>query len=91
MVQAFAKRIRDVNGILNAVVDDRIEAAIKDAEAVDKMLDSGAISEKEAQQTKPFLGVPFTTKESTSCKGKQTANIILYYHFVLLSCCYVVL
>lgn len=73
VVKAFAKRIKEVNGILNAVVDDRIEAAINDAVAVDKMLDSGAISEKEAQKTKPFLGVPFTTKESTSCKGKVTA------------------
>lgn len=69
VVKAFSKRIKEVNGILNAVVDERIEAAIKDAEAVDKMLDTGAVSEKEAEKTKPFLGVPFTTKESTSCKG----------------------
>ncbi|XP_026290083.1 fatty-acid amide hydrolase 2 isoform X1 [Frankliniella occidentalis] len=69
VVKAFIERIQEVNGILNAVVDNRFEESIKDAENVDKLLDSGAISEKEAEQTKPFLGVPFTTKESTSCKG----------------------
>ena len=52
-------------------MDDRIEAAIREAEEVDKLLDSGAVSEKEARLTKPFLGVPFTTKESTSCKGEK--------------------
>ena len=69
VVKAFAERIQEVNGILNAVVDDRIESAIREAEDIDKLLDSGAVSEKEARLTRPFLGVPFTTKESTSCKG----------------------
>lgn len=74
-MKAFAKRIEEVNGILNAVVNDRIEAAIREAEEVDKLLDSGAVSEKEARLTKPFLGVPFTTKESTSCKGLEISLI----------------
>lgn len=68
VVKAFIERIREVNSILNAVVDDRFEKAIHDAEEVDKLLDSGAVSEEEARTKQPFLGVPFTTKESTSCK-----------------------
>lgn len=69
VVRAFADRIKEVNSVLNAIVDERFEAALHDAQNVDRLLDSGAVSENEARQTKPFLGVPFTTKESTSCKG----------------------
>lgn len=77
VVKAFIERIGEVNSILNAVVDNRFQEAIRDAEEVDRLLDSKAISVAEARSKKPFLGVPFTTKESTSCKGKCDISFIL--------------
>lgn len=67
VVQSFIERIKEVNPILNAVVDTRYEDALAEAKEVDKMLSSETLSDIE--QTKPFLGVPFTTKDSTACKG----------------------
>ncbi|XP_061718144.1 fatty-acid amide hydrolase 2-like isoform X2 [Cydia pomonella] len=67
LVKAVIERIKEVNPIINAVTEDRFEAAIADAREVDKLITSG-LSEEEAAK-KPFLGVPFTTKESQSVKG----------------------
>ncbi|XP_013110498.1 fatty-acid amide hydrolase 2 [Stomoxys calcitrans] len=71
VVKSYCDRIRAV-GIpqINAVVDGPFEAeALKEAEEIDRKLDSGLFTEEELQQ-KPFLGVPFTTKDSTAVKGK---------------------
>lgn len=65
VVRAFINRIKSVNCILNAVVDERFEEAIKEAKIVDDLIRDGGV-DFDAQ---PFLGVPFTAKESTSCKG----------------------
>lgn len=68
VVAAYIERIKNVNGILNAVVDDRFDDALREAKELDKEIDAGNITAKEFTQ-KPFLGVPFTCKESTACKG----------------------
>ncbi|XP_019868723.1 fatty-acid amide hydrolase 2 isoform X2 [Aethina tumida] len=68
VVEAFIDRIREINGILNAVVDDRFEEALKEAREIDKQIDNGTIQDLDFQE-KPFLGVPFTAKETTSVKG----------------------
>lgn len=70
VVKAFEERIHQVNETINAVVDNCFEAALYEAAEVDKLLDSGVITKDEAKSLKPFLGVPFTVKESTSCKGE---------------------
>ncbi|XP_046990282.1 fatty-acid amide hydrolase 2 isoform X1 [Schistocerca americana] len=67
VVRCFVERIQEVNPILNAVVDTRFEEALTEAKEVDKILCSETASDVE--QNKPFLGVPFTTKDSTACKG----------------------
>ncbi|CAH0563322.1 unnamed protein product [Brassicogethes aeneus] len=68
VVEAFIDRIKEVNGIINAVVDDRFEEALQEARKIDKDIETGNIIDADFQ-AKPFLGVPFTAKESTSVKG----------------------
>ncbi|XP_028137975.1 fatty-acid amide hydrolase 2-A isoform X3 [Diabrotica virgifera virgifera] len=68
IVQAFVDRIKEVNPVLNALVDSRYEAALEDARKIDRDIANGTILDVDFQE-KPFLGVPFTTKESTAVEG----------------------
>ncbi|CAG9765176.1 unnamed protein product [Ceutorhynchus assimilis] len=68
IVKAFIDRIHEVNPIINALVDERFNEALKEAEKIDEDIASGTIMEVDFQE-KPFLGVPFTSKESTACEG----------------------
>lgn len=68
VVHAFIKRIKQINPILNAVVDTRFEEALKEARQIDLDIATGQIIDADFA-SKPFLGVPFTTKETTSVKG----------------------
>jgi len=49
-------------------VECRYLDAIEEAKAVDAMIEKGVDLEK-IRITQPFLGVPFTTKESNRVKG----------------------
>lgn len=68
MVLAYIARIREVNPILNAVVEDRFEDAIQDAIKADQMVD--VMPPVHLVKEYPILGVPFTVKESCSLKGE---------------------
>ncbi|CAK1550378.1 unnamed protein product [Leptosia nina] len=75
VVSACIERIKVVNPYLNAMTDERFDDALKDAEEVDRMIENG-LSEEEFKK-KPFLGVPFTAKESHAVKGMlHTLGII---------------
>lgn len=65
---AYIERIRECNPMINAVVEDRFEAAIEDARRADRLVQS--TSEFQLITNYPILGVPFTVKESCSLKGK---------------------
>ncbi|XP_059057655.1 fatty-acid amide hydrolase 2-like [Achroia grisella] len=67
LVQACIERIKLVNKILNAVTDERFEEALKDARNVDKNIAEGLPDAYFVER--PFLGVPFTTKESNAIAG----------------------
>lgn len=55
---------------MNAVVDGPFTIeALAEARAIDERLERGLITDEELAR-KPFLGVPFTTKDSTAVKGK---------------------
>ncbi|XP_064116184.1 fatty-acid amide hydrolase 2-like isoform X1 [Macrobrachium nipponense] len=76
VVRSFIARINEINPILNCVVDNRFEDAITEAKAVDELIRSGHMSEEELAAKKPFLGVPFTIKDSFRVKGlRQTAGL----------------
>lgn len=68
VVQAFIDRIEEVNPITNSLIDNRFEDALKEAKQIDLDISTGQIIDADFRE-KPFLGVPFTTKESTSVKG----------------------
>lgn len=69
-MRCFTNRIQEVNPIINAVIDECFNSAIEEAKEVDRNLADNKYSNSELIVNKPFLGVPFTTKESTACKGK---------------------
>lgn len=80
MVLAYIARIKDVNGLLNAVVEDRFDDAIQDAIKADKMV--ATMPPTYLIKEYPILGVPFTVKESCSLKGE----LIFYGHVILVLC-----
>jgi fatty acid amide hydrolase 2 len=69
IVQGFIDRIREVNPLINSVVDDRYEVALQEARDADVFLASTILTAEELRHDKPFLGVPFTTKDSTAVQG----------------------
>ncbi|CAK1586700.1 unnamed protein product [Parnassius mnemosyne] len=77
LVRACIERIKLVNPILNAVTDERYEEALKEARHVDKTIEEGTAE----FEKKPFLGVPFTAKESHAVSGMlHTLGISLRKH-----------
>ncbi|CAG9564873.1 unnamed protein product [Danaus chrysippus] len=69
LIQAMIERMKQVNPLLNAVVADMYDTALEEAKEIDRQIAQG-LSEEMAN--KPFLGVPFTTKESQGLKGMPT-------------------
>lgn len=65
----YIRRIKEVNPIINAIVEDRFEAALNDAREVDKYLDENPHKIEEIKNTKPFFGVPITIKEAIAVEG----------------------
>ncbi len=66
-VGAAVERMRDVNGRLNAVVDDLGDAAMEEARAADRrMADNGPDG--------PLHGVPVTVKVNIDQTGRATTN-----------------
>lgn len=69
LVKSYIERIKYINGILNAVVDGPFMEALDEAKKIDDLIENGQINEIDFEK-KPFLGVPFTTKDSTAVKDK---------------------
>lgn len=72
LVQAYIDRIREVNPHINAVVEERFEEALKDAERADDLLNKCPLDQTHALFARyPILGIPFTVKEACGLKGKN--------------------
>ncbi|XP_014220085.1 fatty-acid amide hydrolase 2-A-like [Trichogramma pretiosum] len=69
VVTAFIDRCKEVNSLLNAIVDDQYDQAIARAREVDTLLQNKSLSAEELKKNLPLFGVPFTTKESNEAKG----------------------
>ncbi|KAK8770491.1 hypothetical protein V5799_013043 [Amblyomma americanum] len=79
VVSAYIRRIREVQPIINAVVEARFEEALEDAEGADRLVASGSMSVHQLKQEKPLLGLPFTNKNSIAVKGlRQDAGSLLW-------------
>lgn len=76
LVTAYIDRMKEVNPVINAVIDGPFMEAIEQAKTIDERIAKGVISENEFAE-KPFLGVPFTTKDSNAVGGKlHTIGIV---------------
>lgn len=72
VVEAHIERIQRVNPILNAVVEERFEDALKEADLADD-----AVRLKEPEDLPPFHGVPCTIKEVFAIPGmRQTSGMV---------------
>ncbi|EDW84914.1 uncharacterized protein Dwil_GK14375 [Drosophila willistoni] len=71
LVEAYIARVREVNPSLNAVIEERFDAALKDAKLADDLIARASSQyDRVALYTRyPILGIPFTVKESCSVKG----------------------
>lgn len=72
VVEAHMEHIQRVDPILNAVVEERFEDALKEAELADD-----AVRSKESDDLPRFHGVPCTIKEVFAVPGmRQTAGVV---------------
>ena len=75
VVQAFIDRINETDRYVNAVCHKRFNEAIIEAREIDSKLN--ATPEDPSLLSKPFLGVPFTGKDSIAVKGLYwTAGLV---------------
>jgi hypothetical protein len=76
VVQGFINRICEVNPLINSVVDECYEVALQAARDADVFLASTTLTVEELKVQKPFLGVPFTTKDGTAVKGLFASSLL---------------
>lgn len=69
MVAAYIDRCKEVNPYVNAIVEPRYDAALREARSIDKMIASSQRSPEELQHEYPLLGLPLTVKESIAVEG----------------------
>lgn len=77
VVQSYIDRIKEIQPVLNCIVEDRFEHALKEAKKCDELLKSqDAPTPQVLAEEKPFFGVPFTTKDCIGISNmKQTAGL----------------
>ncbi|XP_047535147.1 fatty-acid amide hydrolase 2 [Vanessa atalanta] len=83
VVEACIRRIKDINPIVNCFVENRFELALQEAKKADEIVRSGTKTVEQLLQEKPFLGVPFTTKDCVAVKDlHQTAGVVLRKDYI---------
>ncbi|XP_033230856.1 fatty-acid amide hydrolase 2-A isoform X2 [Belonocnema kinseyi] len=73
VVSTYIARCREVNPILNAIVEDRFEIALMEARQIDNFLKTDKKTVEELEKNVPLLGVPVTVKESIGVEGMSHA------------------
>ncbi|XP_013919706.1 PREDICTED: fatty-acid amide hydrolase 2 [Thamnophis sirtalis] len=69
LLETYIERIKQVNPLINAIVKDRFEAALQEAQVVDQLLSDGQEDEESLQKKFPLLGIPVTVKEAFALYG----------------------
>lgn len=84
LVLACIERIREVQPVLNAVVDERFRRSLDDARRVDRILSSLGpvpplqVLEEVARET-PLLGVPFSVCDGIKVKGNGRRVVNFFF------------
>lgn len=73
LVSAYIERIKVVNTLLNAVVEPRFEAALREAAAADELIAAAGGDADQLFAKQPLLGLPVTVKESCALSGMSFA------------------
>lgn len=77
VVESFIARIKRINPILNAVVDDRFERALKEAREIDRKLAEARNNGDTSILKMPLIGVPVSIKETISVEDQSyTAGLL---------------
>ncbi|XP_070808214.1 fatty-acid amide hydrolase 2 isoform X1 [Pituophis catenifer annectens] len=74
LLETYIERIKQVNPLINAIVRDRFEAALQEAQVVDQLLSDGQEDEESLQKKFPLLGVPVTVKEAFALYGMPNSS-----------------
>ncbi|XP_058448494.1 fatty-acid amide hydrolase 2-B-like isoform X2 [Malaya genurostris] len=74
VVSAYIERCRQVNPILNAIVEERFEQALEDAKRIDREVAQGLKSAEQLEKETPILGLPVTVKESLGVQGMSNTG-----------------
>lgn len=69
MVQAYIDRCKEVNPLINAIVEDRFEEALEEARAIDQDISNDLRTVDEMERDLPLLGLPVSVKESIAVQG----------------------
>lgn len=86
VMDAYIQRIKKVNPILNAVVDNRFGDAIYEAKICDEQLANGKFNIETLEKEKPLYGVPLTVKECCAVKGCSCTGCSLGHKGAKASC-----
>lgn len=73
VVQAYIDRCKEVNPLVNAIVEDRFEDALIEARQIDAEIAKGTKTIEEMERDTPLLGLPVTVK----------GNYLLFWIFFL--------
>ena len=82
VVRTFVERIKEVNGILNAVVDERFNKALEEAREIDEKIEKGTYSKEEFERL-PLLGM---FNDSTSQQSNITLDVVFYRIIIRRTC-----
>jgi fatty acid amide hydrolase 2 len=77
----YIDRIKEVNPLINCVVNTCFDEALAEAKQVDRILSKRVLPAEYSAHKKPLLGVPFSCKESFQAKGMpNSAGVIARKH-----------
>lgn len=78
VTKTYIEHIKQINPIINAVVEDRFEEALEEAKQMDKNIDTHSYD-------KPLYGVPISIKESFNVNGMKTTGGIIHRQDIIKS------
>lgn len=78
VVTSFVKRCKEVNPMINAIIDEKYHEALEEARRVDELLERNDVDLEDVKAKTPLLGVPMSVKESCRVKGMSLTSGALY-------------